>query len=185
MKVRNAPVLIVPIWEITYVRYGAILRVMFSSTCTSAFTARVHVLENMFRREVYFDEELVHTSRRSYVRGGKQRIVPYHRTCKIWVFYYFLFFCNYIVYFTLIIVVKKIAIPFKKFIFGNHIRCTSWKNVVKLLNDLFSLLSSCTFYWRFFFSTCTAKLNFRCMFFCTCTVIVHFIPLKKYSYRDM
>ena len=39
-----------------YVRYGAILRVMFSSTCTSAFTARVHVLENMFRREVYFDE---------------------------------------------------------------------------------------------------------------------------------
>ena len=55
-----------------------------------------------------------HVPTRSYVRGGKQRIVPYHRTFTICVVYYFLFFCNYIVYFTLIIVVKKIAVHVQK-----------------------------------------------------------------------
>ena len=81
-------------------------------------------------------------------------------------------------------VVKKIANPFKKFNFGNQIRCASWKYVVNFFfkYDCFSLLpvSKCTFYWRFFFSTCTAKLNFRFMFFCTCTVIVFHTTKKNF-----
>ena len=68
---------------------------------------------------------------------------------------------NYIVYFTLIIVVKKIAIPFKKFIFGNHIWCTSRKYVVNLHNETFSLPLSCTYILQtIFFQYVHSKIEY-------------------------